>query len=306
MIGLAWIGVYRRDLRSGSVSIRILDRLRSNSVTAKFAERVAGRTLVYKIWIKTLSEFQTLSLLISFLMFGLMGLIMGPIYAYMQPNMAQLADSYPPQLLAFFGGGDLGTPEGFFQLETFGLIGPLAIMVVTISLGSKSIAGEENNRTLGMLLANPVSRSYVLTQKMIALLIWGFVVALAIFAGVATANLVSDLGMNYLNIFAACVNLLLLGYLFGAVAFLIGAASGRVGLAIGVSAGAAVVLQVVNAMASINGGWWEKFTPFYWYSGTDPLNNGVSIEGIVILVLATGVTISSSYLAFNRRDLTKS
>ncbi len=111
--------------------------------------------------------------------------------------------------------------------------------------------------------------------------------------------------MDSFNILAMCVNLLLLGYLFGAVAFFIGAASGRVGIAVGVSAGTAVVLQVVNAMAAINGGWWGKLTPFYWYSGTDPLNNGLTIEGIVILALAALPIFAANYPAFNRRDLIK-
>jgi len=300
----ALVGFSRRDLRQRSVNIRILDRLRANHLTARLGERVAGRTLVSKIWVKTLSEFQTMTLFVSFLMCGLMGVMMGPIYAYMQPNMAQLGESFPPEMLAFFGGGDLGTPEGFFQLETFGLMAPIAIMVITISIGAKSIAGEENNRTLGILLANPISRSYLLTQKLIALLIWGFVVAFATFAGVATANLISSLGMDYLNILAICVNLLLLGYLFGALAFFMGAAFGRVGLAAGVSAGVAVVLQVASSMAEISGGWWQKFTPFYWYNGTDPLNNGFTLAGIVILALAAILVLTTSYPAFNRRDLT--
>lgn len=300
---LAWIGINRRDLRSRSVNTRILDRLRGNTFTSHVAERVAGRTLVSKIWVKTISQFQAMTLLISIVMFGLMGLIMGPIYAYMEPTMSQLADSYPPEMLAFFGGGDFGTAEGFFQLETFGLVAPLAIMVVTIAIGAKSIAGEEKDQTLGLLLANPVSRSYVLTQKLIAMFIWGFVVAFATFAGVALANLLFNLEMDYLNILAICVQLLILGYLFGGVAALTGAAFGRVGLAIGVSAGAALVLQVVNGMAEINNGWWEEFTPFYWYNGTDPLNNGFSISGIIILTIATGITISASYPLLNRRDL---
>ncbi len=302
---VALVGFPRRDLRQRSVGIRILDRLRANPFTARLGERVAGRTLVSKIWVKTLSEFQTVTLFVSFLMFALMGVIMGPIYAYMQPNMAQLGDSFPPEILAFFGGGDLGTPEGFFQGDTFSLMAPIAIMVITISIGAKSIAGEEKNQTLGILLGNPISRSYLLTQKIIALLIWGFVVAFATFTGVATANLMSSLGMDYLNILAICVNLLLLGYLFGALAFLMGAAFGRAGLATGVSAGVAVVLQVANSMAAINGGWWQKFTPFYWYSGTDPLNNGFTLAAIVILALAAILVFALSYPAFNRRDLTK-
>ena len=300
---LAWIGLNRRDLRSKSVNSRIFDRLKANTFVAHLAGRAAGRTWVSKIWVKSIFQFQSLTLIVSIFMFGLMGLVMGPIYAYMGTTMKQLANSYPPQVVAFFGGGDFGTAEGYFQVETFGLVAPLAIMVVTIAVGAKSIAGEEKNRTLGLLLANPVSRSYVLTQKLITLFVGGFVVACATFAGVALANLVSDLGMNYVNILAACVNLLLVGYLFGGIAVLVGAAFGRVGLAVGVSAGAALVLQVVNGMAEINGGWWQKFTPFYWYNGTDPLNNGFSAAGILILLIATVVIISSSYPLLNRRDL---
>ena len=300
---VAWIGINRRDLQPRSVNIRILDRLRGNPLTAHLAERVAGRTLVSKIWIKTISQFQFLSLLVSIFMFGLMGLVMGPIYADMGTTMAQLADSYPPEMIAFFGGGDFGTAEGFFQIEIFGLVAPLAIMIVTIAIGAKSIAGEEKDHTLGLLLANPVSRSYVLTQKLIALFIWGFVVAFATFAGVALANLISNLGMDYLNILATCVHLMLLGYLFGGLAVLLGAAFGRVGLAVGVSAGAALAIQVINGMAEINNGWWKEFTPFYWYSGTDPLNNGLSVTGIVILSVATAIIIGSSYPLLKRRDL---
>jgi len=300
---LAWIGINRRDLLSRSVNIRILDRLRGNTFTAHLAERVAGRTLVSTIWIKTVSQFQVLTLMVAIFMFALMGLVMGPIYAYMGTTMSQLADSYPPEMLAFFGGGDFGTAEGFFQLETFGLVAPLAIMVVTIAIGAKSIAGEEKDQTLGLLLGNPVSRGYVLTQKLIAMFIWGIVVAFATFAGVALANLLFNLGMDYLNILAISVQLLLLGYLFGGLAVLMGAAFGRVGLAVSVSAGAALVLQVLNGMAEVNDGWWEKFTPYYWYSGTDPLNNGFSITGILILSVATGITISASYPLLNGRDL---
>ena len=84
---LAWVGINRRDLRSRSVNVRLLDRLRENPITAQLGDRIAGRTLVSKIWIKTVSEFQTMTLVVSILMFGMMGVLMGPIFAYMEPNM---------------------------------------------------------------------------------------------------------------------------------------------------------------------------------------------------------------------------
>jgi len=52
----AVIGVNRRDLRGQNVGITLLDRLRSNPMTKKVANRLAGSARVSRIWIKTLSE----------------------------------------------------------------------------------------------------------------------------------------------------------------------------------------------------------------------------------------------------------
>lgn len=303
LISLAYLGINRRDLRQRSASVSVVDQLRAHPLTAQLVGRLMGRTVASRLWIKTVTEFQGITLVVAFLMFSLMGLAMGPIYSFVQPSMAPLADTLPEGLLALFGGGDLSTPQGFFQLETFGLVAPLAIMAVTISVGAKAIAGEEANATMGLLLANPISRGRVITQKLVAMAILGFVVAAATFLGVAGANLVSDLGMDPLSILAMCVNLLLLGYLFGAIALLAGSASGRVSVAITVAVVLAVMSQVFNGLASISGAWWGNITPTSWYLGTDPLNTGFDALSLLILSATTLLLVGASYPAFQRRDL---
>ena len=86
------------------------------------------------------------------------GCVMGPIYTSIDTVLLDLGESLPDSMLAFFGGGDLTTPEGFPDRDPRTLVAPIAVMVVTILLGAKAVAGEAD-RTMGLLLANPVSRS---------------------------------------------------------------------------------------------------------------------------------------------------
>ena len=109
---VALVGYNRRDLRSRSTGVSLLDQLRSHPVTAKLGERLAGSARVSSIAMKTASEHQGLLFVVSALMFLVMGLMMGPIYTSIEGSMADFGDALPEQLLALFGGGDLSTASG--------------------------------------------------------------------------------------------------------------------------------------------------------------------------------------------------
>jgi ABC-2 type transport system permease protein len=70
----AVIGVNRRDLKSQSTGISLLDRLRSHRMTQKLVSRLAGSVIVSRIWIKTLSEHQGLLIVTGSVMFFIMAL----------------------------------------------------------------------------------------------------------------------------------------------------------------------------------------------------------------------------------------
>lgn len=302
-IGIAVVGVNRRDLKQLSTGGNLIQRLRSQGWTAAIVERFAGGTRVSSLLAKTLSDHQVLFLVSALSIFLVMGVVMGPIYVVMQPTISEFSSSIPENLLIFFGGGDYTTPEGYFQVETFGMMAPIAIMVVTIVMGARAIAGEESAHTMGLLLANPISRGQIIQQHFSALVIFGAGVASATFLGVASANAISGLNMNYLFILATCVNLFLIGVFFGTVALFLGAASGRVGVAVGGAAGAAIGLHVLNSLAEINNSWWGVLSPFHYYLGTDPLTAGFDTQGILILLAATAVVLLLTFPVFARRDL---
>ncbi|MEZ5184785.1 MAG: ABC transporter permease subunit [Candidatus Nanopelagicales bacterium] len=300
---LALVGVNRRDLRGRSTGVSLIDRARSNPMTAKLAERMAGSTRVSRIWVKSASEHQGLLLVVSAAMFFIMGVLMGPVYTAMDQTLVSMGDALPEALLALFGGGNTSTPEGFYQIENFGLMAPISIMVVTVTLGAKALAGEESDRTMGLLLAQPVSRSKVLAEKAFAMVLFGVIVGVVTFAGVLAGNALGDMGIDIGNIAATCVLLTLIGLLFGALALLTSAATGRLAAAVWVPVAAALVAHVANAMASLQDAAWGRLSPFHYYLGSDPLSNGMSWVDAAVLAAATVVILALAFPAFARRDL---
>jgi ABC-2 type transport system permease protein len=238
-------------------------------------------------------------------MFLMMGVMMGPMFALIDDSLAGMLEGFPEVLLALFGGGDMSTPEGWYQLETFGMMAPISVMVVTVAIGAGALAGEEERSTMGLLLANPINRSAVVLQKTIAMVIYGIVVGAAIFAGVAIGSLLGGLGMDVGNIAAAALLVTLVGIAFGALALALGAATGRMRVAIYGTVGIALVLYVLNAFLPFNDtlAGYARWSPFYYYLTSDPLVNGMNWgHGTVLTVLAIAL-VSMAILLFNRRDL---
>ena len=301
----ALVGVNRRDLKNKPAGAGLVDRLRSNAVTEKTIERLAGGTRVSEIWVKTASEHQGLLLVTASLMFFMMGLLIGPMYTLIDDALKTAADQFPEALLAFFGGGDMGTPAGFYQVETFGMMAPIAVMVATVAIGARAVAGEEANNTMGLLLANPVKRSTVLLQKTIAMVIYGFVVGLATFAGVAGGSLLGGLGMDMGNIAATSLLVTLLGLAFGALSLALGAGTGKTRVAVYGTVGAALGFHIINAFApySDNLSFLAKWSPFYYYLGSDPLNTGMHWGHAAVLTGLTVLLIGLAVVLFQRRDL---
>ena len=301
----ALVGVNRRDLTSQAVAVTLLDRLRGNPMTHNVADRLAGSARVSKIWVKTASEHQGLLFITAALMFFVMGVMIGPMYGLFDDALAEYMDELPEVLLALFGGGDMSTPEGWYQAETFGMVAPIAVMVVTVAIGARALAGEEEHRTMGLLLANPIKRSTVVYQKTFAMVLYAFAVGFATFAGVAVGSLLGGLDMSIGNIAATSLLVTLVGSVFGAFALALSAATGRVNVAVYGAVGAALVLYVLNALLPFTDKLvgFAKWSPFYYYLSSDPMMNGMNWGHGAVLIGLTVVLIGLSVVLFQHRDL---
>lgn len=303
----AVIGVNRRDLRDRSTGVSLIDRLRANPVTKKVADRLAGSARVSRIWIKTASEHQGLTMVVAGLMFGLMGVAIGPMFNLIDTSLLDFSGKLPEALMTLLGGGngDMSTPVGWYRGETFGLMAPIAVMVVGIVVGARALAGEEAHRTMGLLLSNPVSRTSVLLQKAVAMVLLVVIVGFATFAGVAAGSWLGNLGIDTGNIAAICLLVTLLGLVFGGLALALGAATGRPRIATFGTVGAALVLYLAETLLplsdSLSG--LARFTPFYYYLENDPLANGLDWSHAAVLLATAAVLIAASVWLFERRDL---
>ena len=302
---IAVIGVNRRDLKGQSVGVTLIDRLRGNPLTRKVIGQLAGSARVSSIWLKAASEYQGLSLVTAAVMFLMMGIMMGPFYKAIPEETLSAFEGLPEALIALAGGGDISTPEGWYQIETFGLMAPISVMVVTVAIGAGALAGEESRRTICLLLANPVRRSRIVLEKGWTMTLYAFAVGFATFAGVALGSLLADLGMDIGNIAATCLLQTLLGLAFGALALVLSAGTGRTRIAVFVTIGAALVLHLLNGFAALNESMADvvQWLPFYYYLGNDPLNNGLDWSHAALLAGLALVLIALSVLLFERRDL---
>lgn len=303
----AWAvaGVTRRDLKGQSVGVTLLDRVRANPTADKILGRLIGSAQVSSIWVKTATEYQGMMIICVYYAFLVQGLMMGPLYAAMPKAALQALSKFPPAMLALVGGGNISTPQGFYQIETFGMMAPAVIMVATIAVGAGALAGEESRHTMGLLLANPVSRSRIVAEKAWTMTLFAFVLGFTTFAGVALGSVLGKLHINTWNIAATCALSALVGLAFGALALALSAGTGRSKVAVWGSVGAAVALHLLNGFALLNDrlAQWAKVSPFHYYLGSDPLNNGMDWSHAAVLAALCVVLIGVSFPLFARRDI---
>ena len=299
------IGFNRRDLKGQSVGTTMLDRVRGNPLLNRMIGRLAGSARVSSIWVKTITDYQTLLLITCGVAFLMMGVMMGPMYASIPAETLTTFEQLPGQLIALFGGGDMSTPEGWYTLETFGLMAPVGVILVTAIMGAGAFAGEESRRTMGMLLANPISRSRIVFEKALPMVLFAFAVGFATFAGVALGSLIADLGMSIGNIAATATLQVLVGLVFGSLALALSASTGRTSVSIFGAAGAAIVFHLVNSLGALNDAIADLawLTPFHYYLGNDPLNNGMDWFDAAVLAVLSAVLIGLSFVLFERRDI---
>ena len=86
---------------------------------------------------------------------------------------------------------------------------------------------------------------------------------------------------------------------------MLGAATGRKGLAVGVSIAAAVAAYLVNSLAALVDalGPLQKVSPFYHYATGDALRRGLAPWHMLFLVAVAIAATAAGVLLFERRDV---
>ena len=218
-------------------------------------------------------------------------------------DLQSLVDSMPDALVTAMGYDRIGTAAGYLTSTVYGVLGPALLLVFSIGAGARLLAGQEEDGTLELEFTAPVSRRQVYAERLVALVV--DVVVLVAALTLATIALVAalDMAVPAAHVVAGSSALLLLVLAHAAIAFAVGAATGRRAMALGAAAAVAVVGFMLDAIGpTVGAAWMTAISPFSWMLGPDPLAEGFD-PGFVRLALLALVAAGAGLIAFERRDL---
>jgi ABC-2 type transport system permease protein len=240
---------------------------------------------------------------------GLAGLTIVTVATYPavrdMPGLDQLLEGLPDALLALIGETELLSPEGYLNSQLFGAIVPILFLAYGVAAGSGAIAGEEETRTLDLLLANPVSRTRIVIEKTLAMIIGLVLLGAMLWVATYLPSLMVDMELDVWHLAAVNLSAVLFGFFMGGFALMVGAATGSRGLAVGLGAALGVAAYLVNSLAPLVEALepLQKLSPFYYYYEADPLRNGLDPAHAAVLAVGGLIFVGLAVIGFRRRDV---
>lgn len=242
---------------------------------------------------------------------GVALVVIAVVYAAIYPSIAksqsaldQYMQSLPEAFRELFG-VDYSSPAGYLRAELFTSFGPLMFLLVAIGAGARALGGEEEAGTFEVFLALPVRRRSIVLSKALTAAGVSAVLAAVLWVALVIVGPLFDLSVGAVDLAAACAMLWFLGLAFGAIALLVGAVTGRRGVAVataGTVAAASYLLNLfgvtVEALEPL-----RPISPFRWALDPDALTTGLHAANLGVLLGIALVATVLAVVAFERRDV---
>ena len=222
------------------------------------------------------------------------------------PGLNELFAEMPESVQPLLGAVDFTSPVGYLLSQTYLFFLPAVLLVYAIGRGAATIAGEEEDGTLDLLLAQPISRTGVYLSKLAFIAIAVLILSVATTAPTVLIGPAVGLDLPVWNLVAVTLVMLVFLWFFAALALAVSAGTGRKFLGIAVSAGFGFVTYLIDGLGqSIDVlQHLRPLTPWRWYDATAALSEGIIWPGLgVLLVASVGITLVGLW-AFRRRNLT--
>lgn len=198
---------------------------------------------------------------------------------------------------------NFGTFTGFYAVECGNVLGLGGAFFASLC-GAGILSKEEKERTAEFLLAHPVSRRRIITEKLAAVLVQVTAMNLIIYA--VSVGAIAAVGeavpwkeINLLHLAYYLLQLELAGICFGISAFM---RKGTVGTGLGIAA----VMYFLNLIANIaeSAEFLKYITPFGFCEGADIVANG-SLDGkLVVIGMAVGlIGVTAAYVKYGGKDI---
>lgn len=200
---------------------------------------------------------------------------------------------------------DLLSPIGFLNSQLFYATLPLFFGIMAILLGGSLLARDEQQHTLELLLARPISRGRILLAKAAAGLIMLVVPAVMTFLTLIILGAIVDLNVGVNHLLITITYCLALCITFGAIAFTCSALSFARKASIGLATLFGLGGYLLASLAGISD-WIEtpsKLLPFHYYNPYEILQGTISTSLTLYIVAVLCLSAFVSWLGFRRRDI---
>lgn len=244
------------------------------------------------------------SISIAFFMF--VNLIFYPSFKNDAETLQKSFENLPDAAIQLFGGStDFFSPVGYLNSQIFFLMLPMLLGILAISLGSRILAQEEQEKTIEGLLTRPISRTQLLLAKALAGTIILAIVSLVSWISIVILAKLVDLDVSITALTQASFVCFLLVLSFGSVAYLFSAIGRTKGASIGLATLIAFGGYIIDSLSGTVK--WlsapSKLFPFNYYNSESILRgnyNWVNAWFFVAVIVGCGLL---SWVAFRRRDL---
>lgn len=198
---------------------------------------------------------------------------------------------------------NFGELMGFYGLECGNILG-IGGAFFAAYLGVTALADEERNRTAEFLLMHPVSRSRIVLEKLLRVLLQVMILNAAVILTVLAMTGIIGEGLQIKEFFLLHGAYLLLQIEVAAVCFGISACLRRNGIGIGL--GLAAVLYFLNIIANLTdqAKWLKYITPFGYAEAADIITECTIDPVSATIGCCMGAAgIAAAFTVYTRKDI---
>ena len=201
---------------------------------------------------------------------------------------------------------DVANPIDFLNSQLYYITLPILLIILTVTRGSSLLGRDEQDRTLELLLARPISRGKLLAAKA-----WSGIMETFVVSAVSTVAVI--VLAKAINLDVATPKLLVVGLYtwlfclsFGAIAFALTAAGrftkrSSTGIAVLASFGGYLITSLGGLNHTV--GSFAKFTPYHYFA-PEKIMRGQGITGLNVYLIGILVACAiMAYTGFRSRDI---
>lgn len=196
-----------------------------------------------------------------------------------------------------------GSLMGFYAIECGNVLGIGGAFFAALC-ASASLAKEEKEHTAEFLLTHPVSRSSIITGKLVSVILQVAAMNIVIFLLAVISMVLIDEDISWKEFMLLHLSYLLLQVEIAGICFGVSAVlkNGSIGVGLGIAA----VMYFLNIIANITdkAAFLKYITPFGYAEGTDIVSEGcIDADYLIPGIIYCIAGIAAAYIIYCRKDI---